>query len=264
MAKRCISYFFLTSCVFSSWIQIGFSRLEQYNGNNIQQRKLSSRVVGGALAKQGEFPSFAYGDCGGTLIHPDIVLSVAHCRGYFIGETIQIGGIKRDGSDSELHSGIKEIVHPSYIYGNVRENKNDIMIVVLQANSTAPIQKLNFNSTIPADGQSLVVAGFGSTIEGYPYYGDMRKATVPTINFAQCNNTLSQFYSIYDDAMICAGGRRKDTCQGDSGGPIYTQDGVQVGLTSFGYGCGRLGYPGVYTRVSHYEVCETFLASILV
>ncbi len=40
--------------------------------------------------------------------------------------------------------------------------------------------------------------------------------------------------------------------QGDSGGPLYDSEGVQVGIVSYGYGCGHPGTPGIYTQVSHY------------
>ncbi|CAB1341371.1 unnamed protein product [Coregonus sp. 'balchen'] len=47
----------------------------------------------------------------------------------------------------------------------------------------------------------------------------------------------------------------KDTCQGDSGGPLVRLSAgqfVQVGITSFGKGCGREVFPGVYTRLASY------------
>jgi hypothetical protein len=48
-------------------------------------------------------------------------------------------------------------------------------------------------------------------------------------------------------------GGAQDSCQGDSGGPLIVRDGnrhVLVGLSSWGTGCGRDGFPGVYARVS--------------
>jgi len=48
-----------------------------------------------------------------------------------------------------------------------------------------------------------------------------------------------------------------DTCQGDSGGPLMmftsSRQWVLVGLTSYGDGCARPQYSGVYTRVAAYE-----------
>ena len=42
-----------------------------------------------------------------------------------------------------------------------------------------------------------------------------------------------------------------DSCQGDSGGPLNC-NGKLAGIVSFGIGCGRPMYPGIYTKVEHY------------
>ena len=40
----------------------------------------------------------------------------------------------------------------------------------------------------------------------------------------------------------------KNSCQGDSGGPAYV-DGKLAGIVSWGEGCARKDFPGVYTNV---------------
>jgi secreted trypsin-like serine protease len=55
--------------------------------------------------------------------------------------------------------------------------------------------------------------------------------------------------------MLCAGRTNLDTCQGDSGGPLFFKAAgpgyIQAGITSWGFGCGATGFPGVYTRLSN-------------
>ena len=70
--------------------------------------------------------------------------------------------------------------------------------------------------------------------------------------------------TLITDSMICAGEpaptaraeQVKDTCQGDSGGPLITTgaDGkpVQIGIVSWGDGCGIPSVHGVYTRLAKF------------
>jgi secreted trypsin-like serine protease len=69
---------------------------------------------------------------------------------------------------------------------------------------------------------------------------------------------------IVSDAMICAGepspapniDKVRDTCQGDSGGPLLAKTEkdafIQVGIVSWGEGCGIPKLHGIYTRLALY------------
>ena len=64
---------------------------------------------------------------------------------------------------------------------------------------------------------------------------------------------------IFDDkTMLCAGYwvGKTDTCVGDSGGPLVCIDSdLQphvAGIISWGKGCAKAQYPGIYTRVGYY------------
>ncbi len=56
------------------------------------------------------------------------------------------------------------------------------------------------------------------------------------------------------DNMFCARGQDKDSCQGDSGGPAFEvrREDALVGIVSFGIGCARPSFPGVYTEADNY------------
>ncbi|XP_008564495.1 PREDICTED: putative serine protease 41 [Galeopterus variegatus] len=106
------------------------------------------------------------------------------------------------------------------------------------------------------------VTGWGDISENYtllpPSY-NLQEVQLTILNNTRCNYLFKQPFSrgIIPDSMVCAGAEdgSVDACKGDSGGPLVCdKDGLwyQVGVVSWGVGCGRPNRPGVYTNVSQH------------
>ena len=98
----------------------------------------------------------------------------------------------------------------------------------------------------------MTVTGFGTTREGGSSSDKLMEVEVPVVSNAQCSNSYPGYITFNH---ICAGKEGKDSCQGDSGGPLFWSSNSKfylTGIVSFGQGCARPNYPGVYTRVTSY------------
>ncbi len=100
----------------------------------------------------------------------------------------------------------------------------------------------------------MTVTGWGATNKaGTSYPTQLKQASVPLYNRNDCNSSTSYQGSI-TGRMLCAGytAGGVDSCQGDSGGPLTSGSGKNVltGIVSWGNGCAKPNYPGVYTRIS--------------
>jgi len=212
--------------------------------------------------------------CGGTLIDSDSVLTAAHCADYIGALTIPgvfvsyrdvrivVGLTTLDSSQGDVRK-IERLthisIHPRY---DRRTSAFDAAVIELNrpVQNVTPIRlaRVVSKDRLERPGRSARIAGWGTTKRVGPSKQNrddvsnrLRDGTPPLVTDIECDRAYNG--DIRRAVHVCAGHRGEDTCQGDSGGPMWTttESGRrQIGITSFGVGCGTARYPGVYTEVN--------------
>jgi len=239
----------------------------------------TERIIGGRQADvkkhswQVSFMSGANFFCGGTLINNNYVLSAAHCFRWYnsnksliiekdISNVIFVFGRsdlydpkKPESTDSSMQIRIPTeiLFHPDHI---PQTYYADIILAPLDK----PIVEYN-NYILPIclppsdldiDGEKVTITGWGATASGGGSSSHLQEVDVMVLPGESC---LTYGSNYYEELQICAASPGKDACQGDSGGPMVWKQGrqyFQVGVVSFGRGCGDYESPGVYVRVSYF------------
>ncbi|ASJ74490.1 S1 family serine peptidase [Granulosicoccus antarcticus] len=240
---------------------------------------ITRRVLGGddsarddwpsvvALASPGVASLYDRFYCGATVIAERWVMTAAHCLFDSFGQqddasrilvAVGVHNLIEDESPAE-HVVTNVIVHPDY--DNSQESPpNDIALLELATAVEVPIGQLFVADTEDYTGTIAHVVGWGATRylneRSANYPAIQQDAAVPLVSLATCNSPIS-YDGIINATQLCAGYAQGgvDACAGDSGGPLYIiEDGqiLQVGITSFGSGCGEENFYGIYTNVSHY------------
>ncbi|KAF6213203.1 hypothetical protein GE061_010919 [Apolygus lucorum] len=231
------------------------------------------RIVGGKPAVQHEFPWIATLSlngtfyCGASLLTKRHLITAAHCLYGKRVSDIRVGLGEHDrslrdevGARTKLRLK-KAITHDGFSIVKVQD---DIAILELETpidHKGPHIRTACLPKSEGADysGQEGVVAGWGRQKESGVTSSLLRKVSLPLLTTDECK-TYGYSPKKILETNFCAGIKegKKDACQGDSGGPIHLNHGAPfnhmelIGIVSWGRGCGRPNYPGVYTRVDKY------------
>ncbi|XP_022095590.1 uncharacterized protein LOC110981891 isoform X2 [Acanthaster planci] len=231
-------------------------------------------IVGGKPAQVGEWPWQAQmlfqgrGICGASLVHPQWILSAAHCVSTLIDQpqyfAFKMGSNKYEGggANTQIRAADKVFMHPNYTIYNT-DHDSDVALFKLDNpfDLNDYVQPVCVPTADMADsfqaGTQVTVTGWGSTGDGSSYSEDLLEVSVPIVD-QECKSAYNAHNIIITDNMVCAGKSDggKDSCQGDSGGPMVAKTNdkwFQVGVVSFGIGCALAEYPGVYARMTAFQ-----------
>lgn len=230
------------------------------------QDGVEPRIVGGTAVPNGKHRFMAMliiknrngsALCGGTLIDRNGVLTAAHCLVGAKRVDLVVGRTVISRHQGQVRSAKNWFSHPDF---NLNRNFSyDAAVLKLNApvRNISPIRLSTAGQNgLERPGRTLKVAGWGTTREGGSTTDRMREVSVPVVGDAGARNayaTQSSDLRFFPELMVAAGTGNKDSCQGDSGGPLFKPKNprAQVGIVSYGLGCARAGYPGVYTEVNN-------------
>ncbi|KAG5667919.1 hypothetical protein PVAND_015884 [Polypedilum vanderplanki] len=277
------SILFASTLAFPYESSINENPLLMYNSIRLPMEP-ESRIVGGDQHDIYKYPyicSLQWNGshrCGANIISHRFLVTAAHCT---IGLTPTLltvrCGSSRFDSGGRVYRISTIINHPDY---NSATIDYDFAVIETEEEiefneATQPIRLADQDEELP-HGHCMKTLGWGNTMDPSQTRDYLRIVYVPKVFLEECRRLYSTINAAVTERMICAGFSEggHDACQGDSGGPLAdgSYDDVRCrfhgkrfaaqpraaegrleklyGIVSWGFGCARPNFPGVYSRVA--------------
>lgn len=218
------------------------------------------RIIGGTETHIEKYPyqcSFIGNKqffCGCFIVSENYILTAGHCA-----QNLNASGVDLRVGSSSRKNGTQVPISEVIPHENYDSPRFDNDIAVLKTAEPLTFNEFVQPISLPPMGRAMrggtnvTITGWGRTEGRIPE--NLMEVTIPVVYYAAC---YLSYFEVLTRNMWCGGNYLMGgagTCQGDSGGTAV-QDGMAVGVVSFGRGCGQPLAPSVFADIASPPIRE--------